>query len=187
MLVLVVIARFGFHENLFGVMLSSVLLWNLLCLSSIVFIRFLVLFILLSTFLICFLNITWRLIYSKRKQVVEMEHRRAFLIGAGDGGALFMNNYQHPASDLELVGDFWITMKRKRDKNWVESSFGLYDNQHRLAKRHQIERVIGDPSLDPSEYDILQMCNKLGVKCYKMHKVETVVQDSINQVVASEK
>lgn len=55
---------------------------------------------------------------------------------------------------------------------------GSYDELPELAKRHQIERVIvAIPSLDPSEYErILQMCNKLGVKCYKMPKVETVVQ-----------
>ena len=70
-------------------------------------------------------------------------------------------------------------MLRKRAKKlggipvWVR-----YDNLPELAKRHQIERVIvAIPSLDPSEYErILQMCNKLDVKCYKMPNVETVVQ-----------
>ncbi len=46
-----------------------------------------------------------------------------------------------------------------------------------MAKRHQIERGhCSDPSLDPSEYERIFADNKLGVKCYKTPKVETVVQ-----------
>ena len=51
------------------------------------------------------------------------EHRRTFLIGAGDGGALFMNSYQHPTSDLELVGILDNDEKEKRVKNSVVSLF----------------------------------------------------------------
>ena len=53
-----------------------------------------------------------------------------------------------------------------------------------LAKRHQIEKVIvAIPSLDPSEYErILKMCNQLGLKCYKMPKIESVVQGIHPQV-----
>ena len=74
---------------------------------------------------------------------------------------------------------FWIRMLRKRAKNLVESLFwALMTICLNWLKRHQIERVIvAIPSLDPSEYErILQMCNKLDVKCYKMPNVETVVQ-----------
>ena len=54
---------------------------------------------------------------------MELENTAAtFLIGAGDGGALFMNSYQHPTSDLELVG-IWIMMKRKKDKSLGKSQF----------------------------------------------------------------
>ncbi len=34
-----------------------------------------------------------------------MEKHRRTLIGAGDGGALFMDSYQHPTSELELIFD----------------------------------------------------------------------------------
>ena len=89
-------------------------------------IRFIVLFILLSTFLILLPRITWQLIYSKRKKGSgDGEHRRTFLIGAGDGGALFMNSYQHPTSDLELVGILDNDRKEKGTKTRWNPSFGL--------------------------------------------------------------
>jgi len=169
-----------FLKIFFGVTVSSIVSYGLCYAFLPLFsIRFIVLFILLSTFLILLPRITWQLIYSKRKQGSgEGEHRRTFLIGAGDGGALFMNSYQHPTSDLELVGILDNDEKKKGQKLGGISVLGSYDNLPELAKRHQIERVIvAIPSLDPSEYErILQMCNKLGIKCYKMPKVETVVQ-----------
>ena len=83
-------------------------------------------FILLTTFLILLPRITWQLIYSRRKKGNGAgEHRRTFLIGAGDGGALFMNSYQHPTSDLELVGILDNDEKKKRTKTWENPSFGF--------------------------------------------------------------
>ncbi len=164
----------------FGVTASSVLSYSICYAFLPLFsIRFIILFILLSTFLILLPRITWQLIYSRRKKGSgDGEHRRTFLIGAGDGGALFMDSYQHPTSDLELVGILDKDAKKKGQKLGGIPVLGSYDELPELAKRHQIERVIvAIPSLDPSEYErILQMCNKLGVKCYKMPKVETVVQ-----------
>ena len=89
-----------------------------------------------------------------------------------------MDSYQHPTSELELVGILDKDAKKKGQKLGGIPVLGSYDDLPELAKRHQIERVIvAIPSLDPSEYErILQMCNKLDVKCYKMPNVETVVQ-----------
>ncbi|MBM0974482.1 Gfo/Idh/MocA family oxidoreductase, partial [Escherichia coli] len=125
-------------------------------------IRFIILFILLSTFLILLPRITWQLIYSRRKKGSgDGEHRRSFLIGAGDGGALFMDSYQHPTSELELVGILDKDSKKKGQKLGGIPVLGYYDNVPELTKRHQIERVlVAIPSLDPSEYErILHMCN----------------------------
>ena len=111
----------------FRVMLSSVLSYGICYAFLPLFsIRFIVLFILLSTFLILLPRITWQLIYSKRKKGSgDGEHRRTFLIGAGDGGALFMNSYQHPTSDLELVGILDNDERKKGTKTRWNPSFGL--------------------------------------------------------------
>ena len=94
-----------FLKIFFGVTVSSIVSYGLCYAFLPLFsIRFIILFILLSTFLILLPRITWQLIYSKRKKGSgDGEHRRTFLIGAGDGGALFMNSYQHPTTDLEPV------------------------------------------------------------------------------------
>lgn len=175
-----------FMKIFIGVTISSVISY-VICYAFLPLfsVRFIVLFILLSTFLIFLPRIVWQLIYSRRrKSDGEGEHRRTFLIGAGDGGALFMNSYQHPTSDLELVGILDSDEKKKGQKLGGIPVLGSYDNLPELAKRYQIERVIvAIPSLDPSEYErILHMCNKQGLKCYKMPKIESVVQGLHPQV-----
>ena len=169
-----------FMKIFFGVTISSILSY-VICYAFLPLfsIRFIVLFILLTTFLILLPRITWQLIYSRRKKGNgDGEHRRTFLIGAGDGGALFMNSYQHPTSDLELVGILDNDEKKKGQKLGKIPVLGSYDDLPELAKRYRVEKVIvAIPSLDPSEYErILQMCNRIGVKCFKMPMIESVVQ-----------
>ena len=115
-----------FMKIFFGVTASSILSYSICYAFLPLFsIRFIVLFILLSTFLILLPRITWQLIYSKRKKGSgDGEHRRTFLIGAGDGGALFMDSYQHPTSELELVGILDKDSKKK-GQNWWNSCFGF--------------------------------------------------------------
>ena len=163
-----------------GVSISSILSY-VICYAFLPLfsVRFIVLFILLTTFLILLPRITWQLIYSRRKKGNgDGEHRRTFLIGAGDGGALFMNSYQHPTSDLELVGILDNDEKKKGQKLGKIPVLGSYDDLPELAKRYRVEKVIvAIPSLDPSEYErILQMCNRIGIKCFKMPMIESVVQ-----------
>ena len=163
-----------------GVSISSILSY-VICYAFLPLfsVRFIVLFILLTTFLILLPRITWQLIYSRRKKGNgEGEHRRTFLIGAGDGGALFMDSYQHPTSDLELVGILDNDEKKKGQKLGKIPVLGSYDDLPELAKRYRVEKVIvAIPSLDPSEYErILQMCNRIGIKCFKMPMIESVVQ-----------
>ena len=107
-----------FLKIFFGVTVSSIVSYGLCYAFLPLFsIRFIILFILLSTFLILLPRITWQLIYSKRKKGSgDGEHRRTFLIGAGDGGALFMNSYQHPTSELEIVGILDNDEKKKGQK-----------------------------------------------------------------------
>ena len=169
-----------FMKIFFGVTISSILSY-IICYAFLPLfsIRFIVLFILLTNFLIVLTRITWQLIYSRRKKGNGAgEHRRTFLIGAGDGGALFMDSYQHPTSDLELVGILDDDEKKKGQKLGKIPVLGSYNELPELAKRYRVEKVIvAIPSLDPSEYErILQMCNQLNIKCFKMPKVESVVQ-----------
>ena len=169
-----------FMKIFFGVTISSifsyVICYAFLPLFSI---RFIVLFILLTTFLILLPRITWQLIYSRRKKGNgDGEHRRTFLIGAGDGGALFMNSYQHPTSDLELVGILDNDEKKKGQKLGKSQFWVLMMIYQNWLNVTDVEKVIvAIPSLDPSEYErILQMCNRIGVKCFKMPMIESVVQ-----------
>lgn len=143
-------------------------------------VRFLILFILLSTFLVIAPRIVWQLIYSQRDRgMAEVQgERRAFLIGAGDGGATFMANYQPQATGLRIVGILDNDAKKKGQQlNGVEV-LDSYEALPHLARVYDIEEVIvAIPSLPAEEYvRIIQMCNQNHIKVYKMPKVEEVIQ-----------
>lgn len=92
----------------------------------------------------------------------------AFLIGAGDGGALFMDSYQHPTSDLELVG-ILDNDEKKKAKSLGNPSFGFLWWSTRIGKTLQSWKSYRCDSVsDPSEYErILQMCNHIGVNALR--------------------
>lgn len=143
-------------------------------------VRFLILFVLLSTFLVIAPRIVWQLIYSQRDRGREHMHgeRRAFLIGAGDGGATFMSNYQPYATDLKIVGILDSDAKKKGQQlNGVEV-IDSYDALPQLVKLYDADEVIiAIPSLSGEEYvRIIKMCNQHQIKVYKMPKVEDVIQ-----------
>ena len=142
-------------------------------------VRFLVLFILLSTFLVFAPRLIWQLLYSQRDRGQEVAtSRRIFLIGAGDGGAAFMNSYQPQTSDLDIVGILDNDLNKKGQQLSGVPVLGRYDDLASLAKEYDIDEVIvAIPSLEPREYErILEMCNEAGLTVYKMPKVEDVIQ-----------
>ena len=147
-------------------------------------IRFLVLFILLSTFLIFAPRIIWQLIYSQRYRGNQAQaQRRVFLIGAGDGGAAFLANYQRQNSDLDIIGILDNDLNKKGQQlNGIEV-LGSYNQLAQLIMEYNIEEVIvAIPSLDSAEYErILRVCNELRIPIYKMPKVEEVIQGIVTK------
>ncbi len=93
-----------------------------------------VLFILLTTFLILLPRITWQLIYSRRKREMEKENRRTIRDWCRNGGALFIDSYQHPPVTSEW-SEFWIMMKerKKGQKLGKIPVLGSYDDLPELA------------------------------------------------------
>ena len=153
-------------------------------------IRFLILFILLSTFLIFAPRIIWQLIYSQRYRGDKATmQRRVFLIGAGDGGATFLANYQRQNSDLDIIGILDNDPNKKGQQlNGIEV-LGSYDRLEEMIVEYNIEEVIvAIPSLSSDEYErILRICNNLRISIYKMPKVEEVIQGIVPHTQQVEK
>ena len=89
-----------------------------------------------------------------------------------------MDSYQHPTSELELVGILDKDSKKK-GQNLVESLFWVHMmiclNWPNAIKSSVLSLRI--PSLDPSEYErILQIVINWVSNVTEMPKVETVVQ-----------
>lgn len=99
------------------------------------------------------------------------------LIGAGDGGSLYMSSYRRQplgTKVIAIVDD--DPAKVGRNIGGVKV-VGNLDKLEELNQQYDISKaVVAIPSLGPEKYDeILQRCNELNIKVYKMPPVEDVL------------
>ncbi|MBG9981846.1 polysaccharide biosynthesis protein [Aerococcaceae bacterium DSM 111020] len=149
--------------------------------------RFVVISALFAGIFAMSLRIIWRSIYISRSGSKGVDDpdaiRNVLLIGAGDGGSLFVQNYLRNPDDLHIVGIL------DRDLNKVGTNISGVpvlgtDNQlEEIAIERQIDEVIiAIPSLAPEKYEeILNTANAIDVPVYKMPSVEKVLQGKHQQ------
>lgn len=145
--------------------------------------RFVVVTALFSAIITAFYRIAWRGIYSYRIALYNKnEHtKNVLLIGAGDGGAMFIRNYNRNPKNLNIIGVL------DNDSNKHGTSLGgvlvLGDESdlEKMVYDYDVDEIILTiPSLDSSDYErILQKANELDVPVYKMPPVEQVIQGKI--------
>lgn len=167
---------------LFGVVIISSFLSEFLTL--VIFtdfsFRFTVLAALLSAVFVIALRTLWQNIYLNRIRpaVDNTRRRRVVLIGAGDGGFIFMNSYRRYPYDVEVIGIL------DSDPFKIGTSIGgvpvMGDESYleEMVHQHNVEEaIIAIPSLNSEDYErILRRANELGISVYKMPKVEAVLQ-----------
>lgn len=122
----------------------------------------------------------WQTIYIKREEVVKLgdqDIENVILIGAGDGGSVFMRSYSRRATNFKVVA----ILDQDPGKHGLNidgiNVAGDLDLLPDLVKLHNVKRVIiAIPSLSPENYEnIIKLCNQLNVKVYNMPKVEDVL------------
>ncbi|MGF3072994.1 polysaccharide biosynthesis protein [Facklamia sp. P12937] len=161
-----------FANLISGLVLSIVLKW----LSF----RYLIIVAGLAGVAISALRILWQYIYHTKNRVTNIDNKNReniVLIGAGDGGSLFMNAYQrHPRNEKVVAILDEDHSKIGMNIGGVEVVGGL-EQLTELTKQYNIVKaVIAIPSLKPEKYEeILRYCNELGVRVYNMPKVEDVL------------
>ena len=143
--------------------------------------RFTIIFSLLSAMFVLGIRFLWQMIYMSRYRVtraIEKEQAtQCVLIGAGDGGSLFMESYhRHPANEKVVAILDSDPAKLGRNIGGVEV-VGDLDKLPELVENLDVRKaIIAIPSLSPSKYEvILKACNELGIKAYKMPPVEEVL------------
>ncbi|MBG9980731.1 polysaccharide biosynthesis protein [Facklamia sp. DSM 111018] len=145
----------------------------------------------LSAILVVGLRLIWQTIYFKRfgnRYVNEnSEIENIVLIGAGDGGSLYMSSQRRHLGKENVVAIF------DEDASKVGLNLGGVKVVGGLEKLPEVteefgvsKAVIAIPSLKPEKYEeILQKCNELDIKVYNMPPVEEVllgIHNDNNQV-----
>lgn len=125
-------------------------------------------------------RIIWQNLYlSKYKNNNQTDDkRRVVVIGAGDGGSVFMTSYRRNPRQVEVVT---ILDKDPTKVGKIIGGIKVMGDQTllpMLAKEQNVQEVIiAIPSLEPSEYEeILKIANDSGLDVYKMPPVEDVIQ-----------
>lgn len=143
-------------------------------------IRFIFLTGLISGIMVFALRTLWQLIYSRRKkyQKSEDELERVVVIGAGDGGSIFMDNHIRNPQNLEVIAILDQNPAKHGLLLGGVKILGDIDLLPSLVKEFGVTKVVvAIPTIKPEEYEkILKITSPLKIILYKMPNVEKVVQ-----------
>lgn len=129
------------------------------------------------------LRFLWQVIYLGRYRLSphafknEDDTENIVLIGAGDGGSLYMNSYRRQPEGTKVIAIFDEDPAKVGRNIGGVKVVGYLDKLEELSQRFDIAKaVVAIPSLLPEKYDeILHRCNELDIKVYKMPPVEDVL------------
>ena len=130
--------------------------------------------------LIVGLRLLWQMVYlNKLRQgkKVFSERENMVLIGAGDGGSLFMSSYHRQPSKERVVAILDEDPAKKGLNIGGVEVVGDLTHLKTLVDQCEVKKaVIAIPSLKPEKYEeILEICNELGIHVYNMPPVEDVL------------
>lgn len=129
----------------------------------------------------------WRIIYGiANSRLTSHKHEakvyRTLVVGAGDGGNLFLQTVLKDSSDLKVVA--LVDADRRKLGSFLHGVkvVGLDTQIPEVVADYEIEQiVIAIPSLHPRELEnILNLCRKTGVKVSTMPKYEDVIQGHLS-------
>lgn len=159
---------------------------TVLFLRSISF-RYIFLMYAFSLILIPGSRVFWRLGWEYRNgqlfKVVEKEDKvRTLVVGAGDGGSLFVSNILKQPSEIEIIGIL--------DKDKSKHNSYLYDipilgdrkDISELVEKYQINQItIAIPSISSEDLEeILEYCAQVDVKVNQMPSIEDVLKGKLS-------
>lgn len=166
---------------LFIISMLSSAIGGLLCtvILNVFSFRYTILSMIVSALGVVGIRTIWQMIYlSKyRSGITQEEVRNIVLIGAGDGGSLFMNSYRRNKGNMNVIAILDSNPETKGQNIGGIPVIGDTSIIPELAAQHRnLEAIVAIPSLSPTDYErILQICNQNNVTVYKMPKVEDVI------------
>ena len=146
--------------------------------------RFMLLTYLFSVALIPGSRIIWRIYNEHQQKLKELsvhgeftQKVRTLIVGAGQGGSLFIKSLQRHDFEVELIGLIDDDSAKERMTLYGVPVIGKVEDIPELVKLHEIEQItVAIPSLSPQDLnDIVEVCAKTNAKVNQMPSVEEVV------------
>lgn len=148
--------------------------------------RFMVLFYVFSLASIAGSRIIWR-IYNEHQYKKLHGHSidqqiRTLIVGAGNGGSIFIRSLRRNLSDVKVIGIVDDDPSKLKTLMYEIPVIGSIKNIPELAKKYRVQQItIAIPSLEPKEYErILDICNQAEITVNQMPSIEDVLQGKLS-------
>ena len=150
--------------------------------------RYILLTYLFSLFFIPGLRVAWRIFRERNEDLSRQKISdgrgkvRTLLVGAGEGGRLFISSLMHRPNEIEIIGIVDRDEKKRNYRLMGIPVLGREEDIPRLVAEMEIDQVtIAIPSLKPKEMErILDYCNQVGVTVNQMPKIEDVMTGKLS-------
>lgn len=147
--------------------------------------RFMVLGYLFSAAWIVGGRVAWRIYnehqYKLANHITYDNLIRTLVVGAGQGGSLFVKSLQRHDSEVNVVGFIDDDMTKQHVLLYGVPVLGPIDNIPELVSLHNIDQItVAIPSMQPEEYErFLEVTANLNVTINQMPSVEDVMQGKL--------
>lgn len=129
------------------------------------------------------IRVLWQQLYlgqNKAEIMSKPKTRKVIVMGAGDGGSYFLDSYRRNPGNIEVLAVLDSDKAKHGQAIGGVTVLGNLDKLPELKAQGAEEVIIAIPSLSSKAYEeILTECNRVGLKVYKMPKVEDVIQGVI--------
>ncbi len=183
------ITRYTDYESLFKIGLSVVMAYGFLLLSSFFLwqtfsYRFILTSSILTFVLMVVPRLTWRAIHDRKSKSKSNKRRpvRTLVVGAGDGGQLFINTVIERKLDFDLVGIVDADPSKLNSYIRNVKVIGNRNDIPALVKDLEIEQVtIAIPSLSGKEREsLVEICNSVNIKVNSMPSIEDIIAGNVS-------
>ncbi|MEG0496772.1 MAG: nucleoside-diphosphate sugar epimerase/dehydratase [Carnobacterium sp.] len=148
--------------------------------------RFLILTALFATIFIIGIRILWRTYHEyqcKKLKRNRMKNQiRTLIIGAGEGGNIFIRGLKQNYNEIKIIGILDDDPFKHKTRLYDIPVLGSIKDIPDLINTHQVQQItIAIPSLKPQKYEeILDICNNLNIKVNLMPSIEDVLQGKLS-------
>ncbi|QII83174.1 polysaccharide biosynthesis protein [Jeotgalibaca arthritidis] len=121
--------------------------------------------------------------FNRMKQSVTYDHIiRTLVVGAGDGGNLFLSHILKNPGEIEIVGLVDGDINKKHSYLYDVPILGNEEDIPELVKKHRIDQVtIAIPSIKGEQVErILELCSQADVAVNQMPSIEDVIKGKLS-------